>query len=69
MTDAELNRYATLICDAIQVSVPSTRAEALIAQANALIARERARQPVKQPRGGLDVPQRIGYDYTPAREL
>jgi len=47
MTDAELSRYATLICDAIQ---DGTR----FARANSALARERARQPVKQLRGGLE---------------
>ncbi len=52
MTDAELNRYATLICDAIQ----DKDVKSALAAVNTAIARERARQPVKQPRGGLDVP-------------
>ncbi len=62
MTDAEMKRYATLICDAIQDGTS-------FARANTALARERARQPVKQPRGGLDVPQRTGYDYTPTTRL
>lgn len=54
MTDAEMKRYATLICDAIQDRAPRATLlrEGLFARANAALARERARQPVKQPRGG-----------------
>ncbi len=41
MTDAEIKRYATLICDAIQDGTP-------FARANTALARERAKRDIRQ---------------------